>query len=428
MKKCIFIITALVLSICSVSCGNEDEERYATMNLSNTYFDSDGGSGTILISSNSSWELSTYSSWISISPSNGTNDGSAYLSVAPNNTGSQRTGYISLRYYDSDAGYYVTASNEITIVQAGGSGGSGSGGSDVLPTPSGVYAQKNGSYVTLSWNTVSNATKYAVYRSRTASGSFSLMTQTSNTSYTDYSPIDGVNYYKVKAMNSSTESDFSSIASVDMSSSSGGSGNQESVPNAPTGVTVSNEGNNYIPDVRVRWNSVDGATKYYVYKSSSANGTYSKIGETTYTAYGDSNAPTNGASAYYKVKAVNSAGSSGFSSYAKYTSTSNDEAFEPAYKYGNCTVSGNTITLRWTHSTGYGYGKATEVVLRVWNPFAEEWQDTKLSTSATYTSFNFSTKIDSNGYVKAGIVVSNSNGSFTAGAKIYDANAKKWLN
>lgn len=210
----------------------------------------------------------------------------------------------------------------------------------------------------------------------------------------------------------------------------GNGGTTQQKPSAPTGVTVSNEGNNYIPDVRVRWNSVSDATSYYIYKSSSANGSYSKIGETSYAQYGfsDSNAPVNGASAYYKVKTVNSAGESAYSDYAKYTATSNDEAFAPAYTYGECTVSGSTITLRWTNSSGYGYGKATESILRVWNPYAEEWQDTKLSATATSASFNYSTKIDNYGYVKAGIIVSNAKGSYTAGVKVYDTKGKKWLN
>lgn len=210
----------------------------------------------------------------------------------------------------------------------------------------------------------------------------------------------------------------------------GNTGGSQQKPSAPTGVTVENEGNDMIPDVRIRWNAVSNATNYYVYKSSSANGSYSKIGETSYAQYGyvDSNPPTNGASAYYKVKAVNSAGESQYSDYAKYTSTKNDEAFSPAYRYGNCTVSGYNMTLRWTNSTGYGYGKATSVVLRVWNPFAEEVQDTELSASATSATFNFSTKIDDYGYVKAAIVVSNAKGSFSAGTKVYDTKNKKWLN
>ena len=47
-----------------------------------------------------------------------------------------------------------------------------------------------------------------------------------------------------------------------------------------------------------------------------------------------------------------------------------------------------------------------------------------LRANATSASLNFPTKTDNSGYVKAGIVVSNANGSFTAGAKIYDAKSK----
>lgn len=271
----------------------------------------------------------------------------------------------------------------------------------------------------------------------------------------DNSPRPGYNTYSVRSIHRTSSSSYSqskpsnSVTIYYDSNSSGGGntggdntgggntgggntggGSTQQKPSAPTGVYVSNEGNNYIPDVRVRWNSVSNATSYYIYKSTSASGSYKKIGETSYAQYGysDSNAPTNGASAYFKVKAVNSAGESAFSDYAKYTSTTNDDAFSPAYTYGNCTVSGYTMTLRWTNSSGHGYGKATEIILRVWNPYAEEWQDTKLSASATSASFNYSTKIDGDGFVKAGIVVSNDAGSFTAGAKVYDTKSKRWLN
>lgn len=314
-----------------------------------------------------------------------------------------------------------------------------------LSSPSGLKAtaRTDGS-VYISWNYVTGAMKYNVYRCNTTFGSYSLITTVTGTNATDYKPLNGYNYYKVSSVQNSIESELSSYVSVTISNNSGdnnggsenggsenGGGSGDTTPQkptAPTGVTVSNEGNNYLPDVRIRWNPVTGATKYYVYKSSSANGSYSKIGENIYTLYSDSNAPTNGNSAYYKVKAVNSAGESAFSDYAKYTSVSNDEAFAPAIAYGNCTASGSTITLTWSFKTGQGYGKATNVVLRVWNPYAEEWQDTNLSATATSTSFNFTYKIDSYGYVKAGIVVSNAKGSSTPGAKIYDANNKKWLN
>ncbi|MDE6649209.1 MAG: fibronectin type III domain-containing protein [Muribaculaceae bacterium] len=325
-----------------------------------------------------------------------------------------------------------------------------------LTAPTGVSGTVVTNGVRLSWNPVDVAEFYTISRSNSKNGTTVSLGYIGdsgkiyNTNVIDTKPLEGDNYYYIYACNNlrgntySISSKSSPIYVQYIGSNSGGGNdnpggsgndnqggdNNQQKPQAPTGVTVSNEGNNYIPDVRVRWNSVNNATTYYIYKSSSANGSYSKIGETSYAQYGysDSNAPTNGATAYYKVKAVNSAGESPFSDYAKYTATSNDEAFAPAYTYGNCTVSGSTMTLNWKNSTGNGYGKATEIVLRVWNPYAEEWQDTKLNATATSASFNYSTKIDNSGYVKAGIVVSNAKGSFTAGAKIYDTKNKKWLN
>ena len=327
-----------------------------------------------------------------------------------------------------------------------------------LTAPTGVSGMVVSNGVKLSWNSVAVAEFYVIERSSSKNGSTVQLVYIGdygkiyNTSVVDTKPLEGDNYYYVKACNNLRGNTYSvgpnsapiyvqftsngnSGGGTNNNPSGGGdnpsggnSGSTQQKPSAPTGVSVSNEGNSYIPDVRVRWNSVSDATSYYIYKSSSANGSYSKIGESAYTQCADPNPPTNGKSAYYKVKAVNKAGESAFSDYAKYTSESNDEAFSPAYTYGNCSVSGTTMTLRWTNSTGTGYGKATEAVLRVWNPYAEEWQDTKLSASATSASFNFSSKIDNSGFVKAGIVVSNAKGSFTAGAKVYDTKDKKWLN
>lgn len=320
---------------------------------------------------------------------------------------------------------------------------------NLFSAPTGVSGSVVSNGIRLSWNPVDRAEFYIVERSSSLNGTtvslgyIGSSGKVYSTSVIDKNPLDGSNYYYIIACkdlraNSCTTSPKSAPIYVQYNNNDNPSGGDDNTggdntpqrPSAPTGVSVSNEGNNYIPEVRVRWNSVSNATSYYIYKSSSASGSYSKIGETPYAQYGftDPNPPTNGKSSYYKVKAVNSAGESAFSDYAKYTSTSDDEAFSPAYTYGNCSVSGNTITLRWTYSTGYGYGKATEAVLRVWNPYAEEWQDTKLSVTATSASFNFSTKIDAYGYVKAGIVVSNANGSFTAGAKVYDATNKRWIN
>lgn len=415
VKMLIYFITLIFIISCSKEENENSMAEYLYIDTSTVSVNSGGNTISKMITSNVSWNISTKEDydWVNISPTNGTGNATIEISIGSNSS-SERYAYI----YISSTNPRISVST-LCIHQRGENGSS-----SIMP-PTGVSATINGSYVYISWNAVSTAVKYNVYRSSSASGNYSLISTVSRNNATDSSPLTGYNYYKITAVTGYNESEYSSTASVYVSNAGGGT---EQKPVAPTGVTVSNEGNNYIPDVRVRWNSVSNATKYYIYKSSSANGSYYKIGENSVTSYSDSNAPTNGASAYYKVKAVNSAGESEFSNYAKYTSISNDEAFAPAYRYGSCTVSGNTMTLRWTNSSGYGYGKATDVILRVWNPYSEEWQDTKVSATATSASFNYSTKIDNDGYVKAGIVVSNSKGSYTAGAKVYDTKSKKWLN
>ncbi len=81
----------------------------------------------------------------------------------------------------------------------------------------------------------------------------------------------------------------------------------------PKGVSASD--GIYIDKIRITWNSVKDAEKYYIYRSTSAMGTYSNIEDTTTTQYDDFTASLGG-NYYYKVKAW-SAGI-GYSPYSAY--------------------------------------------------------------------------------------------------------------
>lgn len=207
---------------------------------------------------------------------------------------------------------------------------------------------------------------------------------------------------------------------------SSGSGNTTTKPSAPTNVTAENYGNVSIPDVRITWSSVSGATGYYVYRSTSANGTYSKIGTTSNSYLSDSNVKV-GNTYYYKVKAYNSVGTSDYSSYAKFEFK--DTRKPGPVTYGNCTVSGSTMTLRWSVPTHDTYGKPTKAILRVFHPTAKEYVDLQtLSGTATSASFAYGPWTDSDGFVRAGIILENENGTGGGTAKIYDTKNKKWIN
>ena len=310
---------------------------------------------------------------------------------------------------------------EIGGNESGGNEGGDNNPDQVPSSPTGLNAQVNGTSIYVTWQSVNDATSYNVYRSSNATNSYTKIGTSNSTSYIDNNPLSGYNYYKVSAVNRNGESPQSNYVNCEYSENSG-----PTTLSAPTNVRVANEGNNYIPSVIVRWDAVSGAQTYKVYKSSSANGSYSLMDEVDayYPSCIDQNPPTSG-SRYYKVKAVNGSVESPFSSYAVYTPVNQDDAFEPSFSWGNCTVSGTKMTLRWTYNTGEHIGKPTKVTLRIYNPYAEEWQNTELSTTATSTTFDFSLRTDNDGWVKAGIIAENAAGSCVH-LKMYNYKTKEW--
>ena len=136
------------------------------------------------------------------------------------------------------------------------------------------------------WSKVSGASTYQVWR-KTSSGSWTRLTTTSSTSYTDTSAKSGTKYYyRVRVYQSSVSySAYSSSKARTFVKRP----TLSSVKNASSGVTVS-------------WGKVSGATKYYVYRKTSS-GSWSKIASTTSTSYTDKKA-TNGTLYYYSVTAV----------------------------------------------------------------------------------------------------------------------------
>ena len=84
-------------------------------------------------------------------------------------------------------------------------------------------------------------------------------------------------------------------------------------PSVPTGVSATK--GTVLGQVDVTWNAVSGATSYTVYRSESASGTYSTV-KTGLTTCKYSDTGVSGTTHYYyKVAAVNSAGTSSQSSY-----------------------------------------------------------------------------------------------------------------
>ena len=93
--------------------------------------------------------------------------------------------------------------------------------------------------------------------------------------------------------------------------------NDNSIP-APTGVSASN--GSYTSYVQVSWDSVSSTATYAIYRSTSENGTYLQIADSSSLSYNDT-LPIIGNTYYYKIKAcTGSVGSVACSNYSDYAS------------------------------------------------------------------------------------------------------------
>ena len=149
----------------------------------------------------------------------------------------------------------------------------------------------------LTWNAVSGATSYKVYRATSQNGTYSLLGTVTATSYTNTGAKAGVTYYyKVKAVNSAGESAYSNTVS-----------GRATV----TTLTMGHSSTSGKP--QLTWKAVSGAVSYKVYRATAKNGAYTVINTTKALTYTNVGAAL-GTTYYYKVEALNAAGKSlGFS-------------------------------------------------------------------------------------------------------------------
>ena len=194
----------------------------------------------------------------------------------------------------------------------------------------------------LTWNAVPGATSYKVYRAASKSGTYSLLGTVTATSYTNTGAKAGMTYYyKVKAVNSVGESAYSNIVS----------GQVKSVtpkPSAPV-VRIGNSATSGKP--MLTWNTVEGATSYRIYRSTSKGSGYSLLGTVTATSYTNTGAKA-GTTYYYRVKACNDAGLSPYSNVVSGKVKSvTPKPSAPVVKIGHSATSGKPM-LTWNAVSG----------------------------------------------------------------------------
>ena len=221
----------------------------------------------------------------------------------------------------------------------------------------------------LTWNAVSGATSYKVYRATSQNGTYSLLGTVTTTSYTNTGAKAGVTYYyKVKAVNSAGESAYSNIVS-----------GRATV----TTLTMGHSATSGKP--QLTWKAVSGAASYKVYRATAKNGAYSVINTTKALTYTNTGAAL-GTTYYYKVEALNAAGKSmGFSAVV-------EGKVAPVLAVGYSSVSGKP-QLTWKAVPG-----ATEY--QVYRSTQQNSGYTKINTTTATSYVNTGAKANTTYYYK----------------------------
>ena len=161
---------------------------------------------------------------------------------------------------------------------------------------------------TLHWNKLQNAVSYQVYRATKENGEYVRVFTTKGLTYTHVSAEAGKTYfYKVKALFADGTSQFSEFVSATF--------RPVSLNFAPVAGNRSTDGK-----PTLRWNKLQNAVSYQVYRADSKDGKYVRVFTTKGLTYTHVSAQLD-KTYYYKVKAVFSDGSTVFSEILSNTCT-----------------------------------------------------------------------------------------------------------
>ena len=138
----------------------------------------------------------------------------------------------------------------------------------------------------------------------------------------------------------------------------------------------------------IKWTAVSGASKYYVYRSGSKDGTYTLLGTTTATNYTDNKANA-GYTYYYKVKAVSKV-SSGANSYYSVVIGATCHCARPSVKI---TTSNGSPRLTWNAVAGANK-------YEVYRATSKNGSYTKMFTTSNLSYTNTSAKAGTTYYYK----------------------------
>lgn len=167
--------------------------------------------------------------------------------------------------------------------------GSKIAGTPRMSTPKATVSAAGGG-VKVSWNKISGAKGYQLYRATSENGNYSKIKTTHGLNSVDDGTKTGVKYYyQVRAYRTSKgNTKYSSFSEA----KSGISALEKTSVTAEQGDGC----------INVSWKAVSGATGYELVRATSPNGSYSTIATTSGASYKDSKV-TDGQTYYYKVRA-----------------------------------------------------------------------------------------------------------------------------
>ena len=191
-----------------------------------------------------------------------------------------------------------------------------------------VKAANAYSGVKVVWNKISGAEKYRIYRKAVGDTSWTVINDVTALTYTDKTAKSGKTYYyTVAAFSGSTRSAYKAVKLKYIAS--------------PVVNYISNSGSG----VSLKWAKIGGATKYYIYRKTSAGAKWKNIGSASTSSYIDKTAKS-GTSYIYTIRAYDGSVLSSFNSNGwkiKFLATP---------KLGSAVSSKSGITFKWSAVTG----------------------------------------------------------------------------
>ncbi|MGD8782592.1 MAG: BACON domain-containing carbohydrate-binding protein, partial [Ignavibacteria bacterium] len=330
----------------SVPVTQEGADPYLVIRTLSFWLSSSARTLSITVSSNTSWTVSESTSWLAVSPTSGSGSGSFSISITENTSTSLRSASVTVSGGGITKPISINQEGDVPVTHiiqsSAGSGGSispsgnisvndGSSQSFTI-TPSTGYHISNVNIDGALKGALSTYTFSNVTTGHYISASFAINTYTITASAGSGGSISpsgtvSVNYGSSKTFTITPSSGYE-ISSVVVDGTSQGAISSYTFSNVTSNHTISasfaisppSTPEPYITEITNRfiyvgWTPVTGATGYYIYRATSASGTYSKVGTLTNESEYEDEDITNGVTYYYKVQAYNSSGSSSLSDY-----------------------------------------------------------------------------------------------------------------